>query len=143
MGSFAVQGDRGKIVPEAPKKPCAAPGCRRLTLARYCSDHERKRENSQRNNRIRYDQERGTATSRGYNFRWSKYSKQYRVEHPLCVMCKAKGILTLAECVDHIEPVNGADDPKFWDESNHQSLCHSCHSEKTAKEDGGFGNGKL
>ncbi|KAE8545359.1 hypothetical protein F6453_2331 [Marinobacter nauticus] len=29
----------------------------------------------------------------------------------------------------------------FWDDSNWQALCHSCHSEKTASEDSGFGNG--
>ncbi|WP_144469068.1 HNH endonuclease signature motif containing protein, partial [Bacillus pumilus] len=29
----------------------------------------------------------------------------------------------------------------FWDSSNWQPLCASCHNRKTAKEDGGFGNG--
>jgi 5-methylcytosine-specific restriction protein A len=28
----------------------------------------------------------------------------------------------------------------FWNRSNWQSLCHSCHSRKTASEDGGWGN---
>jgi 5-methylcytosine-specific restriction protein A len=28
----------------------------------------------------------------------------------------------------------------FWDKRNHQALCKRCHDEKTASEDGGFGN---
>nr|DAK90259.1 MAG TPA: HNH endonuclease bacteriophage, HNH Endonuclease, DNA.52A [Caudoviricetes sp.] len=28
----------------------------------------------------------------------------------------------------------------MWDQSNWQALCHECHSRKTAKENGGFGN---
>lgn len=40
--------------------------------------------------------------------------------------------------VDHIVPrEQGGSDQ--W--SNLQALCHSCHSKKTATEDGGFGRG--
>lgn len=45
-----------------------------------------------------------------------------------------RGKLTEAKHVDHILPVSGRDDPLFWDVSNHQPLCHACHSQKTAKE---------
>lgn len=50
-------------------------------------------------------------------------------EHPLCVMCDAKGIVTLATDLDHIIALTngGADVP-----SNRQGLCHPCHEEKTA-----------
>ena len=85
------------------------------------------------------DQQRGTAASRGYDSRWSRYSTLYRKRHPLCVMCLAEGRTRASECVDHIEPVSGPDDPKFYDESNHQALCRRHHSEKTAKGDGGWG----
>jgi 5-methylcytosine-specific restriction protein A len=44
--------------------------------------------------------------------------------------------------VDHIRRVSGADDPLFWDASNHQPVCHSCHSRKTATMDGGFKGGQ-
>jgi 5-methylcytosine-specific restriction protein A len=44
--------------------------------------------------------------------------------------------------VDHKTPCK-PNDPKFWDESNWQRLCHAHHSIKTAREDGGFGNRKL
>jgi len=73
----------------------------------------------------------------GYSYRWSKYSKQYRRENPECVRCGEP-----ADCVDHITPITGDEDPKFWDASNHQSLCTSCHSKKTAREANGMDIGR-
>ncbi|WP_341406526.1 HNH endonuclease [Luteolibacter soli] len=32
---------------------------------------------------------------------------------------------------DHIQPINAGGDK--WDRANHQALCHSCHSKKTAR----------
>jgi len=51
---------------------------------------------------------------------------------PWCAICNK-----LAKHVDHFIPrkKGGSDEP-----SNLQSLCLPCHSRKTAKEDGGFGN---
>jgi hypothetical protein len=43
---------------------------------------------------------------------------------------------------DHIEAVNGPDDPRFFDMTNLQTLHHRCHSAKTVTVDGGFGNPK-
>jgi len=56
---------------------------------------------------------------------------------PLCRECLKQGRLTPATEVDHIVPLasGGTNDLE-----NLQPLCHSCHSRKTAKEDGGFGN---
>lgn len=47
------------------------------------------------------------------------------------------GVHTPAKHVDHVVPVarGGAE----LDASNLQSLCHPCHSRKTALHDGGFG----
>jgi 5-methylcytosine-specific restriction endonuclease McrA len=42
--------------------------------------------------------------------------------------------------IDHITPVSSADDPLFWDESNHQPMLRGHHSRKTATQDGGFGH---
>ena len=82
---------------------------------------------------------RGTSRQRGYTTEWSKLSKWYRQQHPLCEMCLKRDLLVAAECVDHIVPkAQGGTD----DESNLQSLCWSCHSRKTAKDDGGFGRGR-
>ena len=127
-------------MPEAPRKPCRAPGCKKLSTGSFCEEHLHRREISKRVDRIKYDNSRGTASSRGYDSKWSSYSRRYRVNNPLCVKCEERGKLTLAQCVDHITPVTGPDDPLFFDESNHQSLCNSCHSFKTASEDCGFGN---
>jgi 5-methylcytosine-specific restriction enzyme A len=51
--------------------------------------------------------------------------------NPLCVMCQAKGITTLATEVDHIVALTngGAEDPH--DDSNRQGLCGPCHEIKT------------
>jgi 5-methylcytosine-specific restriction protein A len=50
--------------------------------------------------------------------------------------CHAEGRVTAAQHVDHVVPreQGGSDD---W--ANLQALCASCHSRKTALEDGGFG----
>ncbi|WEG14915.1 HNH endonuclease [Pullulanibacillus sp. KACC 23026] len=57
-------------------------------------------------------------------------------------MCLKDGRLEPSRHTDHIKPVSGPNDPLFWDPNNHQALCVSCHSTKTAKEDGGFGRRK-
>ncbi len=51
--------------------------------------------------------------------------------NPLCVMCQAKGKVTIAVEVDHIIALTngGAEDPH--DDSNRQGLCIPCHIEKT------------
>ncbi|WP_442918227.1 HNH endonuclease signature motif containing protein [Magnetococcus sp. PR-3] len=54
---------------------------------------------------------------------------------PLCRICKRKGKTERATVVDHMDG-----DATNNDSGNLQSLCASCHSRKTAKQDGGFGN---
>lgn len=131
-------------MPSAPRKVCRKPGCGKLVEnGAYCGQHQIQKEVQQKAQVKKYDNERGTAASRGYSSRWTRYSKKYREENPLCVRCKEKGILKLGGHVDHIVPVKDKDDPLFWETSNHQTLCVSCHSEKTAKEDGGFGNPRI
>ena len=70
---------------------------------------------------------------------WRKASKAFLVAHPLCAECLKHGITKPATEVDHIIPHKGNKD-LFWNQNNWQSLCHECHSRKTVKEDGGFGN---
>lgn len=75
-----------------------------------------------------YDMRRGSAASRGYNHRWMKARNTYLAKHPLCVMCKADGLIVCAEVVDHIIPHRG-DQELFWDsKGNWQSLCKPCHN---------------
>lgn len=122
---------------------CTYPGCGKLVSGGRCDEHKAKGVSERKANIARYDKQRGTAASRGYDARWTAYSREYRKANPLCVDCLAVGRLTSVECgghVDHIQPVTGLDDPMFWEPSNHASRCRPCHSAKTAREDGGFGN---
>ena len=80
----------------------------------------------------RHDKHRGSAASRGYGSRWRRLRRMILNRQPLCPCGMA------ATDVDHIKPRNaGGDDSP----SNLQGLCKSCHSRKTATEDGGFGRG--
>lgn len=66
-------------------------------------------------------------------YRWRKASRDYRRSHPVCELCRDEGRVSLAQCVDHIEPHYG-DPAKFWDVNNWQSACKPCHSRKTWQE---------
>ena len=87
-------------------------------------------------------QPRPNSSQRGYGRRWREYARRFRQKHPLCVRCWANGLTVPSECVDHVVPVSGPNDPLFWRESNHQALCWKCHSVKTATEDRGKGRGR-
>ena len=60
--------------------------------------------------------------------RWQQLRQRQLLVEPWCAVCGAR-----ATDVDHIKPHRG-DLRLFLDEGNLQSLCHSCHSKKTAKE---------
>jgi 5-methylcytosine-specific restriction protein A len=49
----------------------------------------------------------------------------------LCRSCKARGIIRIATHVDHILPIAPMGDADPYDESNYQSLCLVCHTDKT------------
>ena len=51
----------------------------------------------------------------------------------MCVHCKLRGVDTIATEVDHIIELS-SDIALAYELSNLQSLCHSCHMKKTAKE---------
>lgn len=62
---------------------------------------------------------------------WRSLSSRYRKVHPVCRRCGRK-----AEMVDHITSIKAAPMRKL-DISNLQSLCWSCHNEKTAADQAG------
>lgn len=64
------------------------------------------------------------------NVRWRKIRRIQLQRHPLCVHCAELGKATEATQVDHIDWQQP--DNHHWD--NLQSLCHSCHSKKTARD---------
>lgn len=110
-------------MPIKPKKPCKYPGCPGLTVDKYCDEHKEIHMN-----------ERSSASSRGYDYKWRQARKRFLKENTLCVKCKVEGKLTKATVVDHIKPHRG-DKVLFWDESNWQPLCKQCHDRKTMTED--------
>lgn len=61
---------------------------------------------------------------------WTRTAKHHKAVHPQCAACGAIADLE----TDHIVPLHkgGTDE---W--SNLQSLCHECHSRKTAREQHG------
>ena len=111
------------FMPTKPKKPCKHQGCPRVTNNQYCDQHAKLHIN-----------DRANSYERGYNSRWQKASKRFLLKKPFCVGCEGKGKLTPATVVDHIKPHRG-DKILFWDESNWQPLCKSCHDTKTMTED--------
>jgi 5-methylcytosine-specific restriction protein A len=115
-------------MPWKPKSICNYPGCQTLTYDRYCEKHKKEM--------IRTQNDR---SSKMYTYQWRKVSKEFLKKHPLCVHCEREGRLIPATEVDHIKP-HGGDRKLFWNKNNWQPLCKSCHSKKTAEEDGGFGN---
>ena len=75
-----------------------------------------------------------SSSARGYGYRWQQARIRFLEQHPLCVMCDGRGQITAATVVDHIDPHRG-DQAKFWNVSNWQALCASCHSSiKQAQE---------
>lgn len=113
-------------------KPCNEPSCPQLTRKGYCEQHK--------TSKTLYDLHRESSARRGYNSRWRKAREEYLAKHPLCQSCMLQGKRITATVVDHITPHKG-DKKLFWDSTNWRPLCASCHSRKTVKEDGGFGNG--
>lgn len=68
---------------------------------------------------------------------WKRLRNNYIRMNPFCQVCGKPG-----DVVDHIIPVNPLDPMitmnglygEFLNEANLQTLCHSCHNSKTAKE---------
>ncbi len=55
------------------------------------------------------------------------------LREPFCRECARHGVRTYATDVDHVRDHKG-DWALFADPGNLQSLCHSCHSRKTMRE---------
>lgn len=127
-------------MPRLAPRPCVAPGCAAtVERGRYCPAHRDREQQEQRERDRQRTRQQGSAAKRGYGRAWQKAREGFLAKHPLCVQCLARGQTVTANVVDHITPHRG-DRKLFWDTKNWQALCGPCHSSKTAREDGGFGN---
>ena len=112
-------------MPKRPNTPCKHPGCASLIPygLQYCEEHAP----------MHRKDVKGTK-EKEYNSRWRVARARFLKAHPLCENCLENERFEKAIVVDHIVPHRG-DRKLFWDESNWQSLCKSCHDTKTMTED--------
>lgn len=80
--------------------------------------------------RVRAIDTRPSAPSRGYDGTWAKLRRMYIDRHP---MCEWRGCTQAGDIVDHIQPISTAPHRRL-DPTNLQTLCHSHHGVKTARD---------
>ena len=73
---------------------------------------------------------RASPAKRGYDRKWRKTRADYIHLYPWCCECGA-----IATDVDHIDGL-GPKGPNGHDHFNLRSFCHSCHSKRTARDQG-------
>lgn len=109
-----------------PLRPCRHPGCGVLVPGGYCAVHQPPKE------------DRRSAEAQAW--RWMYGTDEWKIlrgdqllREPFCRECARRGVRRYATDVDHIRDHKG-DWGVFTDPANLESLCHSCHSRKTARE---------
>lgn len=119
------------------RKVCTAAGCDDLAIEgqAHCEDHAARASARTAARRAQAQQsDHAQAHRQLYKLKgWIAGRLRYLRRNPLCVDCAELGAVEPATEVDHIEPHKG-DRAKFFDRSNWQALCKSCHSRKTARE---------
>lgn len=104
-------------MPTRPIGPCAHPGCpNRATHRGRCAAHARQRE-----------QQRGSASERGYGYGWRVARAEFLKRHPTCEACGAR-----ATQVHHVVRLKMGG---HQDSGNLLALCATCHSRETATVD--------
>lgn len=113
---------------------CRHPGCgKAIARPGYCDNHQNDARQWDNNKRAAARQQKRTLSTNSTI--WRRLRDQVLREQPLCAECHRNRRITEASVIDH---VNG--DATDNRRENLQALCASCHSRKTAREDGGFGN---
>ena len=113
---------------EKPLRPCRYPGCYELVSDGYCAKHQPPKRSGQR-------------SAEAESWRWMYFTDEWRkdlrptqlMREPFCRECARAGRRVRATDVDHIVDHKG-DWAVFCARGNLESLCHSCHSRKTARE---------
>ena len=109
-----------------PLRPCRHPGCGVLVPGGYCAAHQPPKE------------DRRSAEAQAWHWMygtedWKRLRGDQLLREPFCRECGRRGFRRRATDVDHIRDHKG-DWAVFTDAANLESLCHSCHSRKTARE---------
>lgn len=112
-------------MPNHARRPCKVGGCQYL---QPCPNHPDKPRNDTR----------PSSLVRGYGTDWKKKRTAFIAANPICIDCGNPSVTP-----DHEPPrreliargVTNPDDDQYL-----VPRCWSCHSRKTAKQDGGFGN---
>jgi 5-methylcytosine-specific restriction protein A len=106
---------------ERPLAYCQAGGCPARVVAGYCPAHAPA---------PRLERDRPNVEARTW-YRTARWAALRRVVLVAAAYaCAGCGAVQLRLEVDHIEPHRGNAD-RFWDRSNLQALCPSCHARKT------------
>ena len=114
-------------MPYKAKKPCAHPGCSKLTDGRFCEVHAKQEAK-------RYEKyDRDPSVRKRYGRTWKRIRDRYILAHPLCEECLKENKTTPATEVHHIKPLSQGGNNDY---TNLMALCTSCHSEITAREGG-------
>jgi 5-methylcytosine-specific restriction protein A len=113
-------------MPTAPPRACLVAGCPGYAVVRgRCREHARGMYQQR-------EQQRGTATQRGYDATWRRVRAQVLArDRWQCVLCASRGHITIAEECDHILPLvdGGTHAP-----DNLRALCRACHQERHAQD---------
>lgn len=111
-------------MPTKPKTHCSWGRCPETTTERYCPTHREKKWSG--------EQDRPSASERGYDARWQKVRQMYARKNLLCERCLENGRTVAVEEVHHIVPIK--DGGARYDLKNLQSLCKSCHQREHTHE---------
>lgn len=113
-------------MPQRPLSYCTNfPACRNKTESGRCRSCRREAERT-----------RGSAAKRGYDRVWEKRRREYLEKEPIC---EHPDCSELATDVNHKD---GAGPHGDNSDDNLEALCHSHHSQVTAKQHGGFGRSR-
>lgn len=113
---------------------CKQGGCSRMCEGSYCEAHAKERKAKAFTHRATpvTDEQLSAQRERAafyHTARWKRLRKMKLRSNPICEMDQC---LSLAEEVDHKLPIS--EGGATLDLNNLQSLCHRCHTRKTARE---------
>ena len=108
-------------MPDRPPTICRKAGCSNTTTQRngYCTEHQDYAKEQERLWREKRNENRESASRRGYGAEWRKLREAKLKANPLCERCGAPA------SVVHHKDHNQYND--FWD--NLESVCRSCHEQ--------------